>query len=374
MHSTLLSTSTHALAIQHLRRMESFPLPPSGIPNASLAEAQNRLRSAEVELGERMKDLYGTFDELMKRTLVSQPTRSSDRDKDSPKERERDTQRDRDRELSKSELDAIRERMRTLERRLDEVPPPPTPSTSTSTSRKGKEKEITEDGVEGKRSRAKALLENMLSRLEVVENIKDELDSRCNDLEDLVNSRVQDDMEITRLGNSKWKVFEDLRDPDGVIRGIKRKREEEEIPPPPEELPPPPPSSEFKGSTSSRSISNINTHNGPDPALTALQAQVTAMVNDRSEIAQLKAQVESLKSTVNSNSNSNPTIYTLQRQITSLQTELSELKEEQKKLDEDYKNKAAADTEALDKLKSHCGELIKSVRFFATFPTRTSCT
>jgi len=66
----------------------------------------------------------------------------------------------------------------------------------------------------------------MSIRLQAVEGMKDSLENRYVDLEDLVNAKIQDEMEIERMGNRSWRVIEDLRDPDGTLRGIKRKRAE----------------------------------------------------------------------------------------------------------------------------------------------------
>jgi hypothetical protein len=348
MHATLLSTSAQALAAQHFRRMESFSIPSTGIPSPSLAEAQNRLRAAEVDLGERMRDLYGTFDELMRRTLISRGTYRTESTGGTDTERGMQKEGDVARELSKVELDAVRDRMRTLERRLDEAYP---------TSRKGKEKDPTgeENGVEHKRSRARLLLEDMSSRLAVVEGLKEDLDTRCNDLEDLVNSRIQDELEIDRVGNKRWKVFEDLRDPDGVIRGLKRKREGEDVPPlPSQDLHPP---------LDDKPISHTNTDTNMNGPVATLQQQVPATTNDGSEIAQLKAQVYSLKTMVNSsliinNSRQYDPNSALQEQVEALQTELKQVKDELKSL----MDKASADAKTLDDLKLHCETFVRTVR------------
>ena len=355
MHATLISTSIHALASQHVKRMESFPIPESGIPPSSFADAQNRLRAAEMDLGEKMRELHDTFDELIKRTLVQSKLQSQAR---SPvKEMEKEE------ELSRAEIEEVRNRMRVLERRMDEVPPPPLP-----TSRKGKEKEkpltsTTADGEEGeeggggKRSRARILLEDMLSRLQTVESLKENLETRCGDLEDLVNSKVQDEMEIARMGNGRWKVVEDLRDVDGVIRGLKRKRRDSDdmdrdgvVPPPPDEIPPPQPTEEISG---------------PEP--TIAQEQMALMEKDRSEIAQLKQQVESLKSKPDpvpkTDAGTTKTIQLLVKNIESLQAELKTLKDGRKAWEQMIKDeREQRDKDTLVMLKQHCEDLVKTVR------------
>lgn len=352
LHSTLLSTSTHALATQHLTRMLSFPIPPSGIPSSSLADAQNRLRAAEVELGERMRVLHTTFDALMNSYLAraAVPSRASSESRDW----DRDT--DKERDLSKAEMDEVRERMRILEHRLRDVPPPPPP---TSTSRKGKERATGEqEGIEGKRSRAKFLLEDMLTRIQVLEGLKEELYTRCNDLEDLVNGRIQDDMGIVSIGNDKWKDFEDMRDPDGVIRGLKRKRDD--VPPPHREDTPLEPA-DVKHNSSTTTASVWPNMSGPDTAIATLQAQMASIRSEKSEITQLRAQVNSLKTPISPKlvvNSDNTMISALQKQVEALQTELGGLKEEQKKL----ASRAEADTKALDELKLHCEAFVKTVR------------
>jgi hypothetical protein len=376
MHSTLLSTSTHALAAQHLKRMESFPIPNTGIPPPSVADAQSRLRAAELDLGEKMRELHDTFDELMKRTLVQ--SRPRDRDTYQEKEKGKD-----DAGLSRAEIEEVRNRMKVLERRMDDVPPPPPPAVSPpppppSVSRKGKEKEepttkgeVGEaEGEEpsGKRSRARILLEDMLSRLQAVETLKEDLETRCGDLEDLVNAKVQDEMEIVRVGNGRWKVVEDLRDVDGVIRGLKRKRKDSEHEdrgeggraPPPGDIPPPP-------------LDSATSTPGTDPAITKLQEQVAFMEKDRLEIASLKAEVESLKSKSKSNTNTiNPvppvgpdptsTIKLLIKNIDSLQTELKTLKAERQAWEQKMKDeREQRDKDTLVMLKQHCEDLVKTV-------------
>jgi len=348
MHATLLSTSVQALAAQHFRRMESFSIPTTGIPGPSLAEAQNRLRAAEVDLGEKMRDLYGTFDELMKRTLDSRSTNRTERFGGS--DTERDTQEEGDVAMkpSKVELDAVRERVETLEGRLEEAYP---------ISRKGKEKEPAgeENGAEHKRSRARLLLEDLSSRLSVVEGLKEDLNTRCNDLEDLVNSRMQDELEIDRIGNRRWKVFEDLRDPDGVIRGLKRKREIEDIPPLIHQEPLHPFDNKPCSQTEIDTVTNAS--------VTTLQQEVPTTTNDGSEIAQLKAELHSLKAMISSNiridnNRQSDPVSVPQGQVEALRTELKQVQDELKSL----MDKASADTKALDDLKLHCETFVRTVR------------
>jgi hypothetical protein len=326
MHATLLSTSSHALAVQHLTRMNSLPALGE---SPSHAEAQIQLHNAELELGERMKELHGSFMELMRRT---HPPPAVAQLGSPPRRRSEVT-------VSGVDLEGVRDRIRLLERKMEEVqfqipqPPPPSPpatSTSATTKGKGKEKETEttadndDPSPESKRSRARALLEDVLTRLQVVESTHQTLDDRYTDLENLVHARIQDEMEIERMGNRSWRVIEDLRDPDGVLRGIKRKREEREErmseeeqagsldqegekrvldklkeqvegiertvldlgglssriesleskpppPPPPLEVAPPPPP---KSPTTNTKTS---THTEADPAITILQQQVTRL-------------------------------------------------------------------------------------------------
>jgi hypothetical protein len=349
MYSTLLSTSAHALAVQYLRRMETFPIPPTNIPAPTLIEAQNRLRDAEVELGERLRELHKTFDELMRRDLGSQRYSASRND-------ERDRAREGNRTLSKAEVNDIRDRMSSLERRLNETPIP--------SSRKGKEKATgEEEGIDGKRSRARLLLEDMSSRLQIVEGLKDDLDMRYTDLEDLVNSKIQDEMEIVRLGNGRWRIMENLRDPDGVIRGLKRKHDDVSR------------TSHFSsGKEVEPIIISTLDAKGSEPTLTESQAQDVAIQADRSEITRLRAEVNSLKTIVNSNlnvNNASSTLSALLRQVETLQTELRNVKEEQRgQVPKNAHQEVAkgvgtidklVDPATLENLKQHCSELVKTV-------------
>jgi hypothetical protein len=151
-------------------------------------------------------------------------------------------------------------------------------------------------------------------------------------------------------------VFEDLRDPDGVIRGLKRKREGENVSPLISQDPPPP--LDDKPNSYTNTETNIN-----GPAANLQQQQVPATMNDRSEIAQLKAQVYSLKTMVSSslkinNSRQFDPSPALQEQVEALQTELKQVKDELKSL----MDKASADTKTLDDLKLHCETFVRTVR------------
>ena len=324
-----------------------------------------------MELSDMMRALYTTFEELMKRH--SSQARDRSRARDSESGSVWDKEKEREKELSKSDVEGVRNRMKALERRLDEIPPPP-PPTTTASSRKGKEKEPSEadgdgTGIEGKRSRAKHLLEEMLSRLQAVEGLKENLDTRCNDLEDLVYSRIQDDLEVVKLGNGRWKDFEDMRDPDGSIRGIKRKRGEGTSPL--EDVPPPPPVEDNALSAMDTDV-HADTHSDElNPAIVALQVQMASLQSDRNEIKQLRAQIESLRIALNTNSIINnaqqlappPQVTALQKQVEQLEIELRECKDLQLK----QATKELADTKALDELKMHCEAFVKAVRI------RTAC-
>lgn len=270
MHSTLLSTTSQALALQNLKRLETFPQELINVE--SLNNAKLRFRQFETELSGCMKDLHQTFTEVMKRASpLSSLGRASGSDMDhnsnklSSRLDERDRS-DRDRDVDRkirdkvdfSELVTVRKRVEGLERRFEEgefmvnsstsdikgkgkgkdIPPhlatpdsdaPPDGDISTMTTTNQAGANNKEPGVEGKRSRARELLKDMLDRLEKVEGMKEGFDNRCTNLEDALYSKEQEEYEIMRLGNGKWKILEELRDPDGVIRGVKRRKMDEEV-------------------------------------------------------------------------------------------------------------------------------------------------
>lgn len=289
MHSALLSTSSHAIAARHYSRMTAFAQSSSSsssLHNAtSTSDAQAQLHAAELELGDRMKELHRTFSDLMRRTLrpasahaLGSPSRRSS-------------------EVSSSDLQVLRDRIRQLERKMEDAPPPrdisapPPPSPSV----KGKEKATTQDeaerndGPSGKRSRARALLEDMSIRLQAVEGMKDSLENRYVDLENMVNAKIQDEMEIERMGNRSWRVIEDLRDPDGSLRGIKRKRAERD-----ERMAAEEGRMTIDTLASPSRISAISA-SGPDSGVAQLQEQVAALEQFKPEITTLASRVLALE-------------------------------------------------------------------------------
>jgi hypothetical protein len=169
---------------------------------------------------------------------------------------------------------------------------------------------------------------------------------------------------MVRVGNGRWKVVEDLRDVDGVIRGLKRKRrgsddhegrvEDSKVPLPLADVPPPPPL-----------ISATRTP-GIDPATAQLQDQVALMEKDRLEIASLKAEVESLKTKTSTgpvpNVDPTSTIRILVKNIDSLQTELKTLKAERQAWEQKMKDeREQRDKDTFVMLKQHCEDLVKTV-------------
>jgi hypothetical protein len=292
----------------------------------------------------------------MKRTLSLAPDNDRDRDRDRDRSRNEDREkgRVRSRSRSRAEVDQVPEKTIIIDRKTD---------TPQSPSRKGKEKAIPsnpeegeEEGETGKRSRARLLLEEIVKRLEVVEEMKENLDDRCENLEDLVHAKVQDEMEIERMGNMKWRVVEELRDPDGVIRCLKRKRklDREEfmmepgtqsqsviVPPPPVDIPPPPP---------------VDT--GNTDVIAQLQQQVAAMEKDRSEIAKLKELVESLQSDrtkASTEPKPDPKNVELQQQVDALRAELEEMKKYRVDRDQTLIDEVSAN------VKGFCSEVVVNV-------------
>lgn len=230
MHSTLLGTTDQALAARHVERLESFP--PAQVNPDTLSDARKRLHEAESRLSDQMRSLHSAFGEMMRRTTPSR--RTAGRDSRSFEDRQ-DVQRMIRDKVDFSELVSVRRRLEGVERQLDEGvrdkgkgkereretdPNPPPPATTTGTEPPPAE------GTDGKRIRARELLEDMLRRLEKVEGMKDHLENRYFDIQDQLNAKEQEELEVLRLGNGRWKMIERLRDPDGVIRGagVKRRR------------------------------------------------------------------------------------------------------------------------------------------------------
>ena len=289
MHTTLLAVTSQSLAFESLKRLDQFPR--DLMDPEIMKRAVQRTHEADAELNEGMIELHTSFKEVMRLAIPSPSSPSlsggetgSGRRRGSLSLKLEDRARtDRDRDVDRrirekvdyDDLAAVRKRVIELERRLEDstsappsesrtrieapdykgkgramepspppghppLPPPPEdPSFPQARSQDtAEEQEQNQDGVEvkepgkaGKRSRARALLDDMLIRLEKVESLKGSLEDRYSTLEDLVNSRDQDELEIRRMGNVRWKIIEELRDPDGVIRGVdrpgKRKREQE---------------------------------------------------------------------------------------------------------------------------------------------------
>lgn len=297
MHATLLSTSAHVLDTQHLKRLQGFP--PELVNYDNLLEAQSRTRQAESDLNTKMRDLYAAFDILMGRTIPKLPSGPAGRGESHQRRLDR---RKRDK-ADYSELLAVKKRVEVLEREgkgtgkgkgkeVEVAPAPAAPPTGSVPP-----PPPTETGE--KRGRARELLDDMLSRLEKVEGMRTELEDRYTDLEDLVNWRQQEELEVVRLGNGRWKMIEELRDPDGMIRGssiaeaaaAKRRKldhqseHEAEVPVPAK-------------SESATLIDPVSLTDGTAATFgavtTEIPAAVAASVPDPS-VAQLRDQVETLK-------------------------------------------------------------------------------
>lgn len=343
----------------------------------SHAEAQMQLHNAELELGERTKELHGSFMELMRRTLPPPAQSAAAVQPGSPPRRRTEVT------VSGVDLEGVKERIRLLERKMEEVqvqvpqpPPPSPPATSTSATTKGKgnetETKTTVDNddpsPESKRSRARALLEDMLTRLQVVESTHQTLDDRYTDLENLVHARIQDEMEIERMGNRSWRVIEDLRDPDGVLRGIKRKREERE-----------------ERMLEEEQAGSLDKENeGEKSGLDKLKEQVEGIERTVLDLGGLSSRIESLESKppppppplevapplppapisptsntkTSANTEADPAITILQQQVTRLTAELEAMKEREKAMHDEICGKLEGSIEQVSPPLSSRGDML----------------
>ena len=205
--------------------------------------------------------------------------------------------------------------------------------------------EVKEPGKAGKRSRARALLDDMLTRLEKVESMKGALEDRYTALEDQVNSREQEDIEIERMGNGRWRIIEELRDPDGVIRGknLKRKRHYIEA-----------------GAGAGEMVVSVRgqqNEEGTTLALTDVETKDVTMSENLTTLA--------LEPTLNGNG-SEAMVQGLKEQVESLKKELQDLKSGQEERDKEIAAKVTATLR--DEMKSS----IHAVRPQSRFPNLDS--
>lgn len=207
MHEALISVSARSLARSHLARLQSFTGPSS---STALADAEDRVRLADKSVAEAMNDMNDSFAELLWRTT---------RDGRGP-------------DADAFERDAIKERLAKLESLstngallpqpsqqqaplptpspaipatpASAIPaPPPPPPTSARADVSAQDVEMDgkngEDGeveqIEHKRRRAKDLLKDVLRRLDAMEHQRDELNIRCDDLENWIWENAENDVQ-----------------------------------------------------------------------------------------------------------------------------------------------------------------------------------
>lgn len=297
MHSTLLSTSSHSLATQHLSRISSFPnLKPD---STSLADAHVRVTEAEAELKKQMLALHSSFVELMKRTL-SRPGVA-------------------DGNVTSLEVETIKERLDMLEKDgvtlirdgtekgkgkvkdqdqdqnrgrdggrvgpsepQEAHPPPPPESPMVNKHDEAMEVEpeptsaLRTKGEPGgseppeKRGKARQLLLELISRLEVVEAMKSSLEERYYDLENRLNSRDSEQMESEKRIET-WGQLEGDRDPRGLLRGIDVDVPQTDV-----------------GSTVTSAVENATMTSAPSAVITVLEQQVKALREEVEEMKRVK--------------------------------------------------------------------------------------
>ncbi|WVF68102.1 hypothetical protein IAT40_002865 [Kwoniella sp. CBS 6097] len=227
MHSTLVSTSAHALALSHFTRLTQFPYTNPTSP--AFEDAQRRVRDAERTLNEKMASLHSSFTELMRRTVGRVGEGG----------------------IGALEMDGIKERLRKLEELSSSlaststapVPPPPADappklppapdeSSGSSASTQHVPPAVVEtpaiepkkDAVERTRGRLKAMLNDIITRLERVEDTSGTFDDRLFEVEGTLMIQESDSIDE----DYGWGQLEDRRDPDGKLRGIKRKQRDYE--------------------------------------------------------------------------------------------------------------------------------------------------
>jgi chaperonin cofactor prefoldin len=246
MHKVLLSTSSRSIATNALTRLATFTSDPSSIEQARL-----RVQEADRAFQQRMSHLYAAFTAMMKQV-------SNNASEDLTFTRMEEI-KVRILRLEDEYSTRGRSRQRTAQA-PDGTPPPPPPTDPGSTrhpdpkstkpsvmhpvtSPLEEEEEVEEverpvdgeetaankaedmdvdgkpedqPGIPGKRDRARTLLENLIGRLEVIEQHKQDLDDRMQDLESARDEIVGENMEKVNIG---WGDLEDERDPDRRLRG-----------------------------------------------------------------------------------------------------------------------------------------------------------
>lgn len=292
MHSTLLATTTQALAARHVERLEAFPQ--NLVNYETLTSARDRLREADTDLNDTMRSLQTAFADVMRRATPPPGGGQGGRRDPRVAEDRQEMQRMIRDKVDFSELVSVGKRLEGVERQLEEG------VELRAYKGKGKEKEPSpppiptvpgDDGtdVSTKRSRARELLEDMLKRLEKVEGMKEYLENRYFDIQDQLNAREQEELEILRLGNGRWKIIEELRDPDGVIRGLKRRKidKDEDIEEVPMELDPV--SQQGDPTTSAAQPKASDSASAASPSDSVVQTLRTQVETLQKEIAEMQA-------------------------------------------------------------------------------------
>ncbi|KAK4685269.1 hypothetical protein P7C73_g4887, partial [Tremellales sp. Uapishka_1] len=226
MHKALVQYSAHALARQSQYHISTFSL----ASPLAISEAERRAAEAETRLREVMVDLQEAVTEMMSR-LVARPGV---------------TQGD----VSVLQLDGLRERITYLEQMGKaqtlgirpttlEIPPeppltaPPAPPSSSPAGSKRVQPEAkpVEDNQAGsstsveKQFKVKDLLFDIVGRLKDVEQMKSSFEDRFDEMENTVYSLQDFPAEVAKETDS-WAMLENMRDPEGKLRGVESSRME----------------------------------------------------------------------------------------------------------------------------------------------------
>ncbi|WWC65467.1 uncharacterized protein I303_108085 [Kwoniella dejecticola CBS 10117] len=237
MHLALITTSQHALAQKHFARLSDSPHVNRQTP--TFEDAEKRVGKAQKLVDEHMAVLHASFVELMRRTIgITNTTNPSDI-------------------ISVFELDNLKERVRKIEELAptlrasgggppapesssgipappppaeDRPPTPPAPPPPEAPLKRADE--TAPSATEKKKYKVGAILDEITRRLDIVENIKNEFDSRIDEVETALMAQDNDalDREIRfeqRRKYDGWGDLEDRRDSSGTIRGLKRKERDD---------------------------------------------------------------------------------------------------------------------------------------------------
>ncbi|WRT70471.1 uncharacterized protein IL334_007469 [Kwoniella shivajii] len=223
MHTALVTTSQHSLALKHFSRLSTFPH--TNPTSVAFEDAQKRVSQAERALNDQMIALQSSFTELIRRT-INKTGNSLEA-------------------ISALEIDGLKERMRKLEEidsrilkqpeNVEQPPPPPVrdvpppPPLDECTAEGSTTVSVDQDiDVEMKKRKVGAVLDDIIARLDKCESMKDDFDFRIDTVETELMTKDSDfmDNEARRKQMreySGWSGLENRRDPNGAIRGLKRK-------------------------------------------------------------------------------------------------------------------------------------------------------